>query len=462
MLSSIKSKFLAWFLTVFTVLFLSLGLFLYHELEVTVIGSVDDHLHSEIQLIAGLLDVEEGLVEVELAEAETGEYALPLSGHYYQVMTDDGKILARSPSLSIVDAALPPVRPADGPTYVTVTGPGKEPLRLLSEVFAFASGTVIIQAGESLEEAHVLLRSFRNIILMTFPAFFILSAIGISIITRFSLKRLDQFSAKVERISEKSLGDRLEEDGVESELRPLARSFNRMMNRIEESFARQRRFLSDASHDLRTPTTLIKSYCDVTLRKARRPEEYVQTLERISRTSERMTGIINRILEVSRLEEQALSLKMERINLLEMLDDIIRSFEGEAGKKRLKTSLQGEAVVITGDRERLAEVFTNIIDNAVKYNREGGHVDLSVGRIGSEAVVTVADTGMGMTGGEMERIFDRLYRADESRGVVEGTGLGLTIARTLVEAHGGRIEVSSEPGKGSTFTVRLPLTGPSR
>lgn len=458
MFPSIKLRLVAWFLSVFSLLFAFLGFFLYYELKAIVIGSVDDHLHSEVQLIAGLLDVEEGYHEVELSEAEVGEYALPLSGHYYQVIDSKGEIIVRSPSLSIVDAKLPAAATQLlHPVYDTIIGPDRGPLRTLSQTFELTSGVITIQAGETLEEAYNLLETFKYMILILFPSFFIISAFGIVIITRLSLGRLDSFSEKVGRITERSLNERLEEEGVEAELKPLASGFNSMMKRIEESFERQRQFLSDASHDLRTPTSVIKSHCDVILKKGRTPEEYIETLQKIGKTSERMSRIINRILEAARLDSEIFSLSISDVDLLALVGDVRNSLATKAEEKSVKTTVCGDNLKLKGDSERLFEAFTGILDNAIIYNKEGGSVDIDVSLKNGEAVVTISDTGTGIPGEDIDKIFDRFYRVDKSRGIVEGAGLGLSIAKAIVEAHNGRIDIDSEVEKGTTLTVYLPI-----
>ena len=456
MLSSIKSKLILWFLVVFSILFTALGLHLYHELEESVIGSVDDHLHSEVQLIAGLLDIEDGMHEVGLSEAGVGEYALPLSGHYYQVTDESGNIIARSPSLAIVDTTLPVINKSHTAEYSTITGPERGPLRLLSQTFSLDSMSFSIQAGETLVEAYKTLEEFREIFVVAFPLFFFISAGGIFIITRHSLGNLDSFSSKVGRITEKSLNERLDVNSVESELSPLASSFNTMMDRIEGSFEEQKRFLSDASHDLRTPTSVIKSHCDVTLSRERTAGEYVETLEGIRKTTDRMTNIINSILSAARLDSKAFSINMGEVDFAELVGDVINALEPKAKGKGVKLNISGKSLKLQGDREKLFEAFSALLDNAIVYNRSGGRVEMDTTEVDGGAMITITDTGIGIPSDERDKVFDRFYRADKSRGIVEGSGLGLSIVKSIIEAHGGRIDVESEEGKGSSFTIYLP------
>ena len=462
MLSSIKGRLVLWFFIIFSIIFSSFGLFLYHNIEKILIGSVDSHLHSEIQLIAGLINAEKDEHERSLSEAAVGEYARPLSGHYYQLTAGDGTIIALSPSLSIVGTSLPLPKKSKAPLYSSVIGPDRGMMRLLIQTFDLPSGELTIQAGESLEETNFLLKRFKKIISIILPGYFLISITGIIFITRLSLKRVDLFAKKIETITERSLSERVDEISLEKELKPLATSFNTMMGHIEESFERQRRFLADASHDLKTPQSIIKSHCDVTLSKARDKDEYIEALETIRQNVEKMTGLTNRILKVSQLDSDTFILKREDLNLAEMVASIVKAMEAKAGRNNISIKISGDNnLMANGDKAGLAEMFANLIDNAVKYNKENGSVDIELRYQGDEAVISIKDTGIGIVAEKLDKIFDRFYRADESRGVTEGSGLGLSIVKAIIERHGGRIEAMSEPGKGSCFTVFLPVIGPS-
>ncbi len=466
MFSSIKIRLIGCFLALFFLALSGLGFFLYHELRNMVVDSVDSHLHSEVQLIAGLLKSEGGKLEMELTEAEVGDYALPLSGHYYQVVSGDGRVLARSPSLARVDARLPVMKisKSSDPTgtfYTTITGPRKLPLRMLTETFTLKGDVVVlVQASESLVDSYELLGFFKKTILILFPGVFIITGIGMFLIVSYSLRPVVALSGKIKNITEKNLSERVGEDTAD-ELRPLARNFNTMLGRLEESFARQKQFFSDASHELRTPTTVIKSACDVTLRKERSEGEYVEALEKISGQAGRLSSLINSILEVSRLEGKACVLTLSELDLKEVLGDVVKMIGPAADLRGISIDVTGECGKVSGDRERLTEAFTNLVDNAVKYNKEHGRVDIEIAtsrRPNSySAVVTIADTGVGMTPDEQGRVFERFFRADKSRTDVSGSGLGMAIVKAIVDAHDGDVEVSSEVGTGTTFTVTLSL-----
>ncbi|MDO8426358.1 MAG: HAMP domain-containing sensor histidine kinase, partial [Deltaproteobacteria bacterium] len=213
---------------------------------------------------------------------------------------------------------------------------------------------------------------------------------------------------------------------------------------------------SDASHELRTPTSIIKSFCDVTLARDRASNDYKEALRKIGDTVNRMCDIINRILVISRLDNKTILFKPVKIDLMDLMKDVLKLIEPSAANKGVGIKLGGRGVTVKGDREGLTEVFTNIVENAIKYNKPQGSVNIDVSENPEQAAVTVEDTGIGIPEGEKEKIFDRFYRIDASRGVTVGSGLGLSIVRTIIEAHGGTVEVKSELGKGTAFTVTLP------
>ncbi len=464
MFNSIKLKLVVWFLAVFLIFFAGLEIFLFSRLEYLARNLADEHLKSELHTLANLMTVEDQHGQIateleELATAASGDYAQKLSGHYYQVVNSDGKVLVLSQSLSLANATMPIVRGSPEPEYRNVTGPDGVPLRMISQSFDFSIGRLTFQAGDTLKDTYVMLRSFYNMVLIILPIAFLVCGAGVFIVTGWGLRSLKAFTSKIGQITGENLSERIPEEGVVMELKPLASNFNTMLGRLEESFARQKQFLSDASHELRTPTTIIKSYCDITLSKDRNALEYREAMSKIGDTVNRMCDIINRILVISRLDSKTIQLKPVRLDLMAMMREVAKLMEPPAANKGITIGLSGEAVFIKGDREGLTEVFTNLVENAVKYNKVNGTVGISVGTSGSEAVVAVSDTGIGIPPGEKEKIFDRFYRVDASRGVTVGSGLGLSIVRTIVEAHGGRVEVSSEPGKGSVFTVYLPVDG---
>ncbi len=426
-------------------------------MESITVGSIDSHLHSEVQLITAMVELDDGKVKVDLHEIAVGDYAVPLSGHYFQVMEGkpgSARVVACSASLEYVDARLPFDELHFEGLYKTIDGPAKKPLRLGQQSFIVDGQVITILASESLKDTQVLLASYKNTLFLILPAVFFISAVVVFFLARFSLSSLNLFTAKVGAITEQNLGDRLDEKGLPSELRPLAENFNAMLSRLEESFETQRRFLSDASHQLRTPVAVIKGYCDVTLGSVRDGKEYRKSLEKINDAAVRMTAIIERILESSRAEARH---DFKELYLMAVVSDAVRLLQAKAAERGVMISVKGDSLVVSGDRVRLIEAVSNLVDNALKYNHQGGEVLIEVVAVSDYAVVTIDDTGVGIVESARERIFERFYRSDETSAEVAGSGLALSIVQAIVAAHGGSVEAGVSPFGGSRFRFCIPL-----
>ena len=188
----------------------------------------------------------------------------------------------------------------------------------------------------------------------------------------------------------------------------------------------------------------------------RTANEYRDAIHKIENTVNRMCDIINRILVISRLDTKTIQLKPVRIDLRDIMKDVLKLIEPSAINREIRIRLQERSIVIRGDREGLTEAFTNIVENAIKYNKPEGSVDISIEEDNDRVIISVTDTGIGIPAEEIPKIFDRFYRVDISRGTTVGSGLGLSIVKAIIEAHNGKIEVDSAVGKGSTFRVFLP------
>ncbi len=227
----------------------------------------------------------------------------------------------------------------------------------------------------------------------------------------------------------------------------------------EQAFAERNRreFTANVSHELKTPLQGIIGSAELLENGMVRPDDVPRFVGHIRSEAQRLVTLINDIIRLSELDEGG-SLPAEPVELLALCRDTAKSLEAEAEKRGVTFSVTGEEVAVPGVRRLLSEVFYNLCDNAVKYNREGGSVTVGVARDGGEAVVTVADTGIGIPQEHQARVFERFYRVDKSHSKASGgTGLGLSIVKHAVRYHHGTVELQSEPGKGTTFTVRLPV-----
>jgi heavy metal sensor kinase len=252
------------------------------------------------------------------------------------------------------------------------------------------------------------------------------------------------------------LSQRINVAEAESELGQLAAVLNATFARLEAAFAQQQQFTSDAAHELRTPVSVMLTQTQTALNREREAADYKQTVEACQRAAQRMRRLIESLLALARLDAGQEVLKRLRFDFSKTISECVELVNPLAGERGVKISVELEPLEITGDSERLAQVVTNLLTNAIQYNHDGGQVRVKLKSENGLAVLTVADTGAGISAEDVPRVFERFYRADKSRST-GGNGLGLAISKAVVEAHGGTIEVSSAENFGTTFTVRLPV-----
>jgi heavy metal sensor kinase len=346
--------------------------------------------------------------------------------------------------------------------YTTTKYGGSRPLRVISyPIFDNNNLTMIVQAGTALQDAEDRLHQILMVFSVSIPAALILFSCGGWFLAGRALKPVDLITRTAQKISVENLSQRLEVVNQNDEIGRLATTFNTTLARLEDSFIRTRQFSVDVSHELRTPLTILRGETEVGLKWIREPEEFRQILQSNLEEINRMSGIIEYMLDLSKAEAGDLSLDLRELDLKDLLAEQVQSVRLLAREKHVNLVFEGNrSVFVKADEMHLRQVFRNLLDNAVQYTSAGGEVRLAVDVAGSRVKVTVLDTGIGIPAESLPKIFDRFYRVDKARNRAHGgSGLGLSLAKSFVEAHGGTIEVSSEPGQGSVFTVYLPLTG---
>jgi len=319
----------------------------------------------------------------------------------------------------------------------------------------------IVQVGSPLEGIEEALSQLLLILVVAVPLVLVVASLGGSFLANKALKPVDEITKTAKRIGSGDLSQRIHlEEFLDDEIGRLASTFNEMIGKLERSFLQIKRFTADASHELKTPLTVLKGEIEVGLKRDRAVEEYKRILSSCLEEVDHMSRIVDDLLTLARADMGALELRRERVDLGEVAEDVWRSLQRMAEEKGLKFSLARDGEVpVWGDRDRLRQLVVNLVDNALKYTPSGGEVVLKVGRQDALALLSVKDTGEGIPPEDQERVFERFYRVDKARSREKGgTGLGLSICKWIAEAHGGRIWLKSEIGRGSTFTVELPLS----
>lgn len=317
---------------------------------------------------------------------------------------------------------------------------------------------VIVFVAESIAGSNNIINEFKYFILISFPlAILLIGAVSIWI-TKKSLMPLNNFSGEVSRVTHKNLDTRIDIDSTALELKELTFSFNDMLDRLKKAFDLERFIISESSHKLKTPVAIIKSYCEITLQKERDRAEYTETLQTIKTVADDMTNLIKGILSLAHLDSANMNFNNFReIWLNDCINDAVQLSEYLLKHKNIDLKLNlPEKILITGDKDKITEAFFNIIDNAIKYNREGGYIKITSNRENNLIKISVQDNGIGINQEDLEQIFERFFRSEPAKNL-EGSGLGLNIVKTIIEAHNGQIEVKSHPGQGSEFIVSLPF-----
>lgn len=307
------------------------------------------------------------------------------------------------------------------------------------------------------EQGAAQMSSIVRLSLILTPALVIAASIGGYLIARRMLRPIQKISETARQIGrENNLKKRIELGEGNDELHQLADSFNDMFEKLERAFEAERQFTSDASHELRTPVSVIAAQCELSLEKTRSPEEYEEALRVIWRQSRKMTRLINEMLDFTRLEVNPDRYKKEPLNLSEIVKSVCDDMALIKEKEITMQYRVEEGVSLYGNRDLLARLLTNLISNAYRYGRENGHITVCLKRNNDEAVyLTVQDDGIGIAKEEQQKIFQRFYQADASR-TGSGMGLGLSMALEIARFHGGTITVESIQGEGSNFVVSFP------
>jgi heavy metal sensor kinase len=282
------------------------------------------------------------------------------------------------------------------------------------------------------------------------------AALGV-VLTRRALSPMEELRRHAERISRMNLSERIPASSERGELGDLAHTFNEMLDRLEAAVDDLKHLAADAAHELRTPLANLRAEIETTVQKIRTPEEYETVLVSISEEVARMTRVVADLLTLAKLDLRQYALEKSRVPLRSLLEEARETWQAAAREKGIEIGLEGSDVDVQGDPAALGRVFMNLVENAVKYNRQGGSVKLSLDRTPDAARVRVADTGVGIDPAHLPKLFRRFSRADRARSrETGGAGLGLAIAKSFIDAHGGSITVTSSQATGTLFTIELP------
>ncbi len=460
---SIRFRLTLWYVAILALILCSFSTFLYF----TLYQSLHQYMDSKIKSIADFISAsysspfaKYGRNLDELIEEATG--ARP-TGKFIQVLDARGRIGLKSGNLGKFQ--LPISREASRNaakgrvTFETNRTMATWPIRIVTvPIVEGPRITNIVQVASSLEDVEKALKTLLLILSITIPSLLAVASVGGHFLANRALRPVDEVTNTARAITSHNLNRRIRIKKTKDEIGRLAETFNEMISRLDESFRKTRQFSGNASHELKTPLTVLKGEIEVALRRARTGDEYRAILKSNLEEINNMTRIVDDLLLLSRADTGEVPLTKSTVDLSEFLSDIQVQAQLLATSRSIDVYFHDHhRILALADPLRLKSMMLNLIENGIKYSLPGGRIDITLEKQNGSAVITVSDQGIGIPQEAVSHIFDRFYRVDKARSRKEGgSGLGLSICKWIAEAHGGSISVKSELGKGSTFIVRIP------
>jgi heavy metal sensor kinase len=390
---------------------------------------------------------------------EVGEHFSPESNdRAIRVMGQDGTQFYLSGAAQVLPPWSGPV--TGGEAYDTTYQPKGEAKALVrTQVVQAESGKkYFVQVAASEANNNEILRDLLGVLALAMLLATAIAVTGGVFLIRSALRPLDNMAARAQKITSRSLHERMPVSNTGDELQQLSISLNRMIERLEEAFHHISRFSADASHELRTPLTIMRGELEDAVQNPKLDTDVRATLGTVLEETVRLSKIVDQLLTMSRLDAGEAFLEVSRFDFAELVRTTVEYMRLLADEKKLTLEVDArDPVQVEGDPSRLQQVVVNLLDNAIKYTPNGGAVTVGVQPESGRAVLTVTDTGIGISQEAQEHIFERFYRTDKARSrQLGGTGLGLSIVKSIGAAHGGRVSVQSAEGSGSTFRFEIP------
>jgi heavy metal sensor kinase len=464
MIKSFRARLTLWYLALFSLLFLLFSLFLHSVMARALQRRLDESLSVEANTAAALLADEFVEMKGDAAVAASEVLAdLRLSGSTVAFLAGT-RLLGSS-------APIPPeelnhiVRRAGANSalhqVLAVPQAGTNGARAAVVRVTMGGQNYLVLAVQPLDEIDADLAVLRRVLWLAAPLAMVLAAIGGYWLASRNLAPLASMAAQARRITHSNLETRLEVGAAAEELAVLSESFNELLSRLDQSFDHMRRFVADASHELRTPISIIRGEADVALAQDRSAAEYQQALAIVLDESRRLSRLVDDLLNLARADAGRVRLQVSEFYLNDLVAECCRSAQTLAVARGIALECPAhDDVAFRGDEELVRRMVMNLIDNAIRYTPAGGRVTAALEVRGGAVSIRIADTGTGIAPDAVAHVFERFYRGDKARSRQDGGfGLGLAIVKWIAESHHGAVELASAPGQGSAFTVTLPRVG---
>lgn len=454
-LGSIRVRLTLWYVALLALILAGLGAFLYVSLSQMLHRELEQSLASSSdQLAASFLAGGRQGVAAAIGVLPSGTVAILYDARGGQLIAND----LREPLAPVVEALAG--APRRERTFDTVALPGRGAgWRVLTAPIVIGGQRVaVLQVARSEQAIDEALRALALLMAVAIPAMLLVAVGGGLFLASRALGPIDRITRTAGSIQADNLSQRIGHSGSRDEVGRLATTFDTMLDRIQDAFQKQRQFTADASHELRTPLAILASQIDLALERQRSAGEYEDVLKSLREDAARMSQLVAQMLTLARADAGQEALDRETMDLGDLAEQVVAAMQPLADQRQVRLSVRpGPPVPVKGDQARLTQLALNLIDNGLRYTPAGGEVTVSTAIEGGDALLSVADTGIGIAEEHAPHLFERFYRVDKARSRAGGgTGLGLAICRWIAEAHGGSIGVRSEPGRGSVFTVRIP------
>ncbi|MBI4436675.1 MAG: HAMP domain-containing protein [Candidatus Omnitrophica bacterium] len=457
---NIRFRLIAWYIFSLGCVHLILATGLYQIISSRLYHELDERLSTYTTCLVELLPQHK---QVDLAEVigEMAELTALGSDLYVRVVDRHGKPIYESTGLPTeIVTRLRSTIGTTGDRPITLQLPNDEPRRMIiRQVYEDGQLAYVGHVAIPLRRVQQALTQTSIILIVVVPFVMILASFGAWRLLNRALAPLHKVIRAAQAIQAKDFDQQLHVPKTGDEVQALAETFNEMIQRLHHSFEQMRRFVSDASHELRTPLAVLKGEVELELKHHRLPDRSQETLETCAGEISRMSRLVETLLFLSNADAEKVVLDFKQVHLNQVIEEMAGEARILAEPKHIQVELtNGSDTVLQADEMRLKQLLLNLIDNAVKYTPAGGRIALSSRSVNGQVELKVADTGVGIAAKDLPRIFDRFYRAEESRNRTDGGyGLGLAICKWIAEAHHGTLRVESSPGKGSTFLITLPL-----
>jgi two-component system heavy metal sensor histidine kinase CusS len=455
----------AWYAGSAFTLVLFVAAVLYWALVTSLARNKDLFLADQVHILRGFLrDRPEDTTELK-REVEWEPSLRRNTGMFVRICNQDGQPIAETPGMGqllSVDVFPPPADTDSEPGQSRVCLAKGSSFQLVSARAKLGpSGNPVytFQVAIDRTKDESLLAEYRRYLWLILGIAFIGCGLGGYLLARRGIRPVREITGTARRIRSTTLDERIPAAGLPAELADLADTFNEMLDRLEESFARLTRFSADIAHELRTPLNNLRGQAEVALRSRRTPEEYGEVLGGCLEECGRLSRLVNSLLFLARADSPAARITRGRVDVGRELKAIREFYEASAGEAKITLAVETDGEVAADlDRTLFQRAVGNLVENALTYTDPGGLVTVRLKRLGTVFRVEVSDTGKGIPEQHLPHLFDRFYRVDAARSAASGgVGLGLAIVKSIAELHGGSVEISSMVGHGTCVTITIPL-----